>query len=1019
MMRRLLTVAFGLAVLLLLPFSALAQDTGTVTGTVTDSESGDPLPGASVLIVELQQGGGAGSDGTYTIEDVTPGQYTIRASFIGYQEQQQDIQIDVEAGQTVTQNFSLTPDFTDLEEVVVIGYGERSRRDVTGSVSSVSSEDIQNIPTSSPEELLQGRTAGVQINKASGLPGSAIEIDVRGTSTISGGTQPLFVIDGVPARSRPSASNFGQAQNALQTIDPNSIQSIEVLKDASATAIYGSRASNGVVLITTKRGRAGGGTDITAGYYAGGVSATSEYEVLSGPEYVEIYQEAARNNLLDRGLTPETAPGLFADPLAAFGYPSLPAVENAPDFNLLDEAYRTGLTQQFNLSARGGTDDTRFYVNGTFHQNDGFITNNNFRRISGQINLDHDITDWARIGTTTNITRVLNNRVSADNNVSGVLTSSILRPPITPIRDEDGQFVFANGYNIAANPIADVNLNSEEDYEWYVRGNVFGEVDPFESLTLRGEGAINFQTTDEYSLLDRRTTDGSPSGVRSQNYFEERRYVLQGTADYTNTFADDHFLNLLGGASFESVERNQVFTAGSGVASRDLQTVATAATPTFTSSDVDRQERLISYFSRANYTYDDRYILELSGRVDGSSRFSEENRFGFFPAGALGWRISEESFMDDIDALDELKLRASYGITGNDQIGTFPALGLFAGTGDYAGVPGLVPSQLPNPDLRWEQSGQLDIGLDVGLFDNRIFLTSDFYRKQTDDLILSVPLPRSFAFNSFTQNVGGVRNTGFELSLETENITGEDFFWSTNVNAAYNQNEVTELVDNDGDGEGDPIPNGRQRIEEGRALGSYYLIQYEGVNPDNGQPIFTDVNGDDAITSDDRVFVGNQNPDWTGGFGSRAGYKGLELSFLFQFELGGQFYNNSRDFSFGLSTFNLPREALDRWTPDNTDTDVPQLQLFDRNSAARTSTRFLTDGDYLRLKDVTLSYALQPSLSQSIGVKNARIYVKGQNLLTFTDVDFADPESTTLFGGDVFYSPQQAQSITAGVDLTF
>ncbi len=1006
-----------LALLLMAASPALAQDTGSVTGSVTDAETGEPLPGASVVIVELQQGGAAGPDGNYTIENVTPGEYTIRASFVGYQEAEADVQIEVEAGQTVTQNFEMTPDFTDLEEVVVIGYGERSRRDVTGAVSSVDAEEIANVPTSSPEELLQGRAAGVQLTRNSGIPGSAVEINIRGQSSITAGTQPLFVIDGVPVRSRESASDFGNSNNILQNLSSNDIASIEVLKDASASAIYGSRAANGVVLITTKRGQRRG-TDLSVNYYVGSVSATDEFDVLSGPEYVEIYREAGLNRLRDAGVDVSDTD----DPFPLFGFPALPTVEDAPDFNTVDDVFRTGLQTQLDLSARGGNESTRFFASGSYFLNESYILGTQFQRINGRLNLDHDLVDWARFGSSIGITRVLNDRPSSGNNVSGVLTSGAIRPPIVPVRTEDGDFNFENPYNIAENTVGAIAVNSAQDFEWFLNGNAFAEVDPFSNLTLRANVGGNVNFVDEYFFNEFRTVDGRPSGARTQNYFEQKRWLLEGTADYTDTFADDHFLNVVLGSSFEWVERNQVFTSASGVASPNLLTVGSAAQPTTTFSDVDRQERLLSYFTRANYTFGDRYIAEFSARVDGSSRFSEDNRFGFFPAGALAWRISSESFMDPVEWVNELKLRVSLGTTGNDQIGTFSYLALFGSgpDGNYAGAGGLDPSQLPNPDLRWEQTTELDIGLDLGLFNNRVFLTADYYDKNTDDLLLDVLLPRSEGFNDFTANIGSVNNTGLELALETQNLTG-NFNWSTAINLATNKNEVTELVDQDGDGVGDPIPSPVSsliRIEEGRPLGSFYLIPYEGVDPETGAPIFTDTNGDGDITSADRQFVGVQAPDWTGGVTNRFGYKGLELSVFFQFESGGKFYNNTLDFLSGLGTFNVSSNILDRWQEPGDQTDVPRLSLFDGNNAARTSTRFLEDGSYLRLKNLRLGYSLPQRFAQRLGVKSAQVYVLGTNLLTFDSIEFGDPEGRGVNGGLTFFTPPQARTFQGGINLT-
>ena len=1008
MIKRLLSIC--LITLLVGPAFALAHAQGTIQGEVTDSETGETLTGATVQISELEIGTTVGADGTYLIDEVTPGDYTLVASFVGYGDY--ETEVTVAEGEEVTVNIELEPDLLGMDELVVIGYGERERRDITGSVASVSSQQIENSPVSTTEQLIQGRTAGVQVTSASGVAGGVVNIRIRGASSIEGGNEPLYVIDGVPMISGETAGAVGQSTNALSDLNPRDIESIEVLKDASATAIYGSRGANGVVLITTKSGQAQGFTEFSADYYRGVTESTFEWPTTTGPEWAEIHREAFDNfSLLTQG-------ELIENYETVLGFPEIPAADEAPHYDYVDEAFRAGSVQEMSLSARGGDETTRYYLSGTYYDTEGYIIENQFERISGRMNLEHEASEIIQIGGNIGVTRTINERPPTDNLVAGTLTSSALMPPVNPIRQEDGTFNFSNPWNIADNAIGVAENNQYNTNHWRTTSNVFAEVRPTSDLSFRVSGGLDLLFVDDYRRYSELTGDGAPDGFGSQNNRETRNWTVTTTANYATTFDDVHRLNTVVGMEFQRHERQQVTASGTGFVSDLFPNVSSAAEASTTTSFVDDTFGMESYFGRATYTFDDRYTFEGSARVDGSSRFGEDNRFGFFPAGAISWRISQEDFFD-VSAINDLSLRASYGITGNDQIGDFQSLGLYGGA-DYANIPGLAPSQLANPELSWERAAQFDIGLDMALFNERLFLNADVYQKTTDDLLLPVQTPLSSGFSSVIENVGEIQNRGVEVSLETTNITGA-FEWTTNFNVSYNENEVTELVD------GEDIDGGLQRAREGEPLGSWYLIPWEGVDPETGQPQWLDQDGEitNDPTSDDRRIAGQVDPTWFGGIENRFSFRGVTLEAFFQYATGHDVYNATNTFLYDASLWNLHEDMLDRWQEPGDETDIPRVTYADLDGANQSSDRFLEDGSYIRLREATLSYSLPVSLTERFGVSNARVFVQGTNLITWHHMSVGDPEGTTgaatgnLNRGELFFTPPQQRTITGGINLNF
>lgn len=994
-----------------------AQDL-TVFGTVTGGD-GDPIPGANVLLKGTTIGTVTDIDGNYRLQ-VPEDADVISYSFIGYGT------IEEEVNGRSTINVSLADDVSQLSEVVVTGYGTQIKRELTGNIASVSGEQIENIPVPTLEQAMQGRAAGVFIESNSGKLGQGVKVRVRGSSSVTASNQPLYIVDGIPITSDSQADPGADSDtNPLSDINFNDVESIEVLKDASAAAIYGARASNGVVLITTKQGK-NGKTTFNLNAFTGFNEPTNRREFLNTEEYVELFTESALNAGFDAEFVENRFTRYGAGSEAAWQIPGEPGYVNT---DWQDEVFQRGANNQVNLSASGGNEKTRFYVSGSYNDQEGIIKTNRFRRYSGRLNLDHTATEKLSFGINFSLSRSINDRLPDDNSFSTPLQSVALQPMTPPIDPRTGEL--SGNYTQYYNPLLDFAYASRVTSVFRTISNVFAQYQIAPALSFRSEFGVDLLLQNEENYFGSETARNSsaPNGLGFNRWAQVANYNTNNFFRYAPTISENHSVEAIVGMSYQESTTDATEVEGQQFPSSAYKQIVSAADITGGES-TETAFSFLSYFARVNYTFQDRYLLTLSGRVDGSSRFGANNRYGFFPAAAVGWILTDEEFLTESSALSFLKLRASYGLTGNAEIGNFGALGLFTGEGGYAGVPGQRPSQIANPDLRWEQTTQFDIGLDYGLVNDRLSGEIDFYVKDTRDLLLDVNVPTTSGFTTQLRNVGRLQNRGFEFVLNSRNLVGA-FQWSTSLNFARNRNEITDL-------QGQIVEGAfLNRAVEGQPIGVFFGPEYAGVDPANGDALYyvnaTDAEGNiiDRSTTNNynnanRVVLGDPNPDYTAGVTNNFSYKGFELNVFFQGVFGNQIYNGGGKFQSASADFfdNQTRDQLARWQNPGDITNVPQARLFGANGTGESS-RYLSDGSYVRLKTVTLGYNLPVSLIERANLSRLRVYLSGQNLLTFTDYEGWDPEVNTdyLAGnigqGNDFYSAPQARTVTLGVNLGF
>ena len=1024
-MRKLLFLLF-LFCGFLLPATAQQK---TITGTVTGMEDNLPIIGATVQIKGTSSGVATDLNGKYQIS--APQGATIEIRYVGMKTK------EIIVGAANVYDVALEYDLVGVNEVVVVGYGTQIKSKVTGSIAKVDGAVLKNVPVSTVEQALQGKTAGVFIESVNGKSTGTTNMRIRGSSSITATNQPLFVVDGIPLTVE-ALNQTGAVINPLTSINFNDVESIDILKDAASSAIYGSRGANGVVIITTKKGISGA-TKLNFTIQSGFNEASHKRKFMNATEYVKYFEDAAYNSDLIDGIDPINNPGDYSNSWLEFvrgrftrysGWATYSDPALAVNTNWQDLAFQKGKIFSTDMSAQGGNDKLKYFTSLSYNNSQGILVSNGIEKISARLNIDNKVSNLIDLGFSLSLNRTKIDQVSADNAFSSPLQLVALSP-ITPLRDKSG-ILYSTPTTTYYNPLLDVEEASRSIIEYRSIANGYLNFNLLEGLKWRNELGFDLYNLKENTRYGKRTDSGIGSnGYGFANYGQTQNITTKSYFDYLKSFGDIGLSAVLG-TEFQYTTVDNAWAEGEQFPLDELKTLASAGLISGASSTLTKYS-FLSYFSRVNLDYKSKYLLTISGRIDGSSRFGKNNRYGVFPAASLGWVLTKESFLSSSTVLSFLKLRTSYGLTGNAGIGNFGQLGLY-GVSRYNGLGGIIPSQIQNPDLGWESTRQVDFGIDWGFFKNRISGEIDYYVKKTKDLLLNVPVPETSGYSSQLKNIGSVENKGFEFVINTNNITGT-LTWNTNINLSYNRNKVTNL------GDQTIIDQGSARymnvVMVGQPIGVFYGAEYAGVDPANGDALWyvnaKDNNGNitnhTATTStfNDANFVvlGTPTPNLIGAITNTLGYKGIELAFTFQGVSGNKIHLIGDQWmgANGVWFDNQLESQLASWKKAGDVTDVPQARFYYDNGDQSRNSRYLSDGSYVKLRSFMLSYELPKKIISRAKLDRMRIFVQAQNLITFTKYKGWDPEVSTDFlndnitSGCDFYSAPQARSIVFGINI--
>ncbi|OJY82509.1 MAG: hypothetical protein BGP13_19895 [Sphingobacteriales bacterium 40-81] len=1012
------------------------NNTKTIRGVVA-STSGEPLPGASIAV----KGNAAiitktAQDGAFSLT-VPGGKYVLVVSYSGY------VTREIADNGMNAFDIRLSENPAELSTVVVIGYGTARKSDLTGSVASVKADELKAVPVTSLDQALQGRAAGVQVTQNSGKPGAETSIRIRGTSSINAGNEPLYVIDGMLVSSDggdlSAGGTRGPRLSPLSSINPGDIESIEILKDASATAIYGSRGANGVVLITTKKGKSGKGTLSFETYY-GVQSVANKLQLMNAAEFADLVNDAK----LNANQTP-----IYVNP---------PNLGKGTDWQ--GELFRNAPMANYQLSFSGGDDKTKYAISGSYFDQKGVILNSDFKRYAFRTNIERKVFDNLTAGATVAYSRINSKGVltNAGQIVPGVVTSALLFNPVQPVYDStvDGGYTFENDRGkVLGNPVAEAKEYTSTTILSRILGNVFLRYNFTSQLSFKTSFGLDAFTNEEGSfgpnfLKRTQASHGEASLGKTTGY----TWLNENTLTYSNTFNKRHTVDAVAGYTLQQFANDKLFVYAFDFPDNrtGYHNIGAALKPQKPSNS-ESSWSMVSYLARVNYTLDNKYLFTLTGRVDGSSKFAEGNKYGFFPSGAFAWRVSKENFMQQVHAVSDLKLRASYGVLGNQAIPPYQSLALVGPYGEgtfHAGsqtevYTGQEPLSYVNTKLKWETTRQLDLGIDLSLFNNRISFTGDYYQKKTFDLLLSSPIPLTTGFYTTLLNIGNIENHGVDLDLRTLNTTGQ-FEWTSAFNFSLNRNKITQI-----NSETDIILENALLMRNGVSIGTFYGYIFDGIfqtdaeaagspvlvgqeasssNPASiakaGDRKYRDVSKDGKIDVNDRTILGSAMPKFTYGFTNTFSFRNIDLSVFLQGSYGNKMANfNSYDLLNFTGQNNVLADAgVNRWTSENPGNKYPRALAAGSLDQGIFSTAILEDASYLRIKNITLSYRLSSSAASRLGMSNLRLYVSGSNLWTFTKYSGYDPEantygqSTTLVGIDLGGYPQ-TRILQLGLSASF
>ena len=994
-MKKILQQTLLLASLLLATGNALAQN--VITGRVTDAQSGEPLIGASVIVKsEKNKGVVTDIDGKFSLQTKVEAPLTLRVEYVGYRALDVDV-YDFEESVEI----HLQESYRLTEEIVVLGYQTLKRKDLTGAVSSVDGKELETIAGASVTEKLQGQAPGVLVSNSSGTPGTSVFVRLRGTTSINAGNAPLYVVDGIPfnGNSIQSLSQGALEANSLADISPDDIKDVQVLKDASATAIYGARGANGVILITTKRGRKGRKTQVNLKAEIGWSKAAKLWDVLDGPNTALLLNEIAVNDGKKPAYDPATA----------------------SNYILQDEAFRTAAQHTLSANVTGGNDRTNFYVGIDYTNQEAILETQDFRRIGFRINLDHDINKNLTLSTSNQIAFTRRSLSPTGDGPTSLLQTSVQHNPLVNPFKEDGSYNYSGTFeNIYA--ILDNNDNKSYGLRNLNNATLTWKITP--ELRFKSSWSLDNNQFRERRYYNSQLKNGSPNGNATEANTNLYTITAEQLFNYNKTFKKIHSLAAFIGNSVQYTAQHRSTVSGSGFPS-DAFTEITSAAVTEGSTGASSSS-LVSWFGGFNYGLLDRYTLEFNIRADASSRFGSANRWGYFPSLGGSWLVSKEKFLNDVKWLSDLRIKASIGWTGNQSISDFASLGLWSGGGVYHNQSGVVQSQLVNPDLKWETTRQYDLGFEASFFNDRLTIGFDYYNKYTYDLLLQAPIPGKTGFSSIYKNIGEMSNKGIEFSITSHNIQKKNFQWTTRFNISRNENKIVKLES--------PITQYNRdwvRLEEGKPMYSFWLYKELGIDPETGNAIYEDVDKDGKITTADRQICGNNWPDFNGSLVNTFKYKGFDLSANIYYTVGNDVLNLMRFFMESGGTYGNKRallaSQLDRWQQPGDNATLPRLTSKTNPDGSQNygyqSSRYLEDGSFLKLKNLSIGYTLPEKTTRRIAIEKLRVYVNITNVFTITNYSGPDPESnvgatyTSIQGLDFGLAPQPRQ-IIFGTNIT-
>lgn len=1004
---------------LLLAFFMLAgfivQAQQKITGTVISGEDGMPIPGVSVYVKGNQMVGTATNiDGHYTLS-VPNDASTLVFTFVGMKDQE----VLIEGRSTI--DVTMESAALEMDEVVVIGYGQKKKNEFTGSVIQVNTEKLSQVPAASVESTLQGNVAGLQSVAPSGQPGAAQQIRIRGIGSINASNAPLYVIDGVPVVSGDFTRSATTA-NVMASLNSNDIKSVTVLKDASATSVYGARGANGVIVITTKSGQKGDTKFNFDAEYGMNDLAVEGPKPLNAENWWMLYKEGWANYLgMDEISDEQVIPFLQNN--------GLPTWDQKTNTDWSKEVLRDqAIQQQYNFSARGGGDKTNFFISAGMFDQESIVKNSDFKRYNGLVNLKHIVSDKVVFKTNTNASYSEQKTLSDGGGFANPMMAKYFLLAADKAYDENGDPYIPEGgrmMNGIFNPVYMLEYDHQKSNTTKVFNTSQVEYKPIEGMRFTSKLGLDYISIDEQNYQNPVHGDGRTVQGRSQNYYTRNfNWVWQNMLDYGFNVSNDHRIDIK--LLYESQKNSlrALTSSAERVAGLNLYNLNTFAKP-LTTAGYETSWQAASTMANVNYAFQRKLFLDATYRREGNSRFAEDNKYGHFWSVGAGYLLSKEDFIKELGFISNLKLRTSYGVNGNAGISNNAWLSLLGFSNSYADYPVIYYTGIQNNQLTWEQNKPFNIGLDFGLFNNRISGTIEYYKRTTSDLLLDLPLSLTSGFDAKTMNIGEMENSGMELSLSTVNFDG-DFRWTTDINMTTVNNEVTEL-DKNADGNFKPIISGSKRINVGSHIRTYYMRKWAGVDPDNGDPLWY-INGKDGETTNDyaeaqRAEQGQSTPDIYGGITNTFSYKGISLSFQFNYALGYKVLDAWAPYMLAdgrnYFTYGGYEKMLDRWQKPGDQTDVPKIVAGNDTKSYEVSTRYLYDADHIRLRNLTLGYDLPKKLLANIGVDKMRVYVRGTNLWTYVfDEDLKwDPETQENGILDLTLPPMK--TVSFGINVNF